>query len=300
MTAIYEFLYTLISTPSGYVMRFIYEFVDNYALSLFLFALLVKVLMLPLTIKQKKAMMEQQRIQPMVQKIQKTYARDQRRMQEELQNLYDREGITPMAGCGTMLIMLPIMIGLYGVIIRPLTYFMQLAPDQIEQIMEILAFDKGNNYHFQIELATLIYENFDKVKHVSDSLMQVNFALGPISMAAKPTFGAISILWVMPILSGATAYLQSWLQQKMNPMQNNNPQMQSTNKSMMLMMPLMSLWFGFMLPVGLTFYWICNNVLTLIQESLMNIWTKKELAKRKAADEEQAALIKEQKKKKAE
>ncbi len=297
----YEFLYKIISTPFGYVMRYIYEFVGEYAISLFLFALLVKVLMLPLTIKQKKSMMEQQRIQPMIQKIQKTYARDQRRMQEELQNLYDREGITPMAGCGTMLLMLPIMIGLYGVIIQPLTYFMQVSGDQIQEIAQILSYDiTAAGYHYQIELATLIYENFDKVSHVSDSLMRVNFALGPISMAAKPTFGVISILWIMPILSGATAYLQSWLQQKMNPMQNSNPQMQSTNKSMMLMMPLMSLWFGFMLPVGLTFYWICNNVLTLIQESLMNIWTKKQLAKRKAADEEHYALIKEQKKKKAE
>ena len=90
----YQFLYRIISTPFGYVMRFIYEFVGNYALSLFLFALLVKVLMLPMTIKQKRTMMEQQRIQPMIQKIQKTYARDQRRMQEELQNLYDRRLIT--------------------------------------------------------------------------------------------------------------------------------------------------------------------------------------------------------------
>ena len=76
----YEFLYRIISTPFGYVMRFIYEGVGNYALSLFLFALLVKVLMIPMTIKQKRSMLEQQRIRPMIEKIQKTYARDQRRM----------------------------------------------------------------------------------------------------------------------------------------------------------------------------------------------------------------------------
>ena len=138
----YQFLYRIISTPFGYVMRFIYEFVGNYALSLFLFALLVKVLMLPMTIKQKRTMMEQQRIQPMIQKIQKTYARDQRRMQEELQNLYDREGISPMAGCGSMLLTFPILIGLYGVIIQPLTYFMQVNADQISQICQILNFDQ--------------------------------------------------------------------------------------------------------------------------------------------------------------
>ena len=276
----YEFLYRVISTPFGYVMRFIYEFVGSYPMSLFLFALLVKVLMIPMTIKQKKPMLEQQRIQPMIQKIQKTYARDQRRMQEEMQNLYDREGVSPMAGCGSMLLTFPILIGLYGVIIQPLTYFMQVGGDQIAQIAQILNFDTtAAGYHYQIELASLIYENFDKVAHVSDNLMQVKFALGPISMALKPELSAPSILWLLPIVSGATSYLMTWLQQKLNPMQNANPQAQSTNNTMMLMMPLMSIWFGFILPVGLSFYWICNNVLAIVQEFFMNIWTKKQLEK---------------------
>ena len=275
----YEFLYKIISTPFGYVMRWIYMVVGNYALSLFLFALLVKVLMLPLTFKQKRSALEMQRINPMIQKIQKTYARDQRRMQEEMQNLYDREGVSPMSGCGTMLLIFPIMIGLYGVIIQPLTYFMQLTGDQIAQIAELLNYQIGGNYHYQIELATLIYENFDKVAHVAGNLMQVNFSLGPISMAAKPTFSQVSVLGLLPIVSGATSYLMSWLQQKMNPMQQSNPQMQGSNKMMMLMMPLMSIWFGFMLPVGLTWYWICNNVLATVQEVLMSFWTKKQLEK---------------------
>ena len=276
----YEFLYKLISTPFGYVMRYIYEFVGNYALSLFLFALLVKVLMIPMTIKQKKSMLEQQRIQPMIQKIQKTYARDQRRMQEEMQNLYDREGISPMAGCGTMLLTFPILIGLYGVIIQPLTYFMQVNADQIAEIARILSYDTASaGYHFQIELASIIYEHFDKVAHVAESLMRVDFSLGPISMAAKPEFSQPGILWLLPIVSAATSYLMSWMTQKMNPMQNANAQAQSTNKTMMMMMPLMSLWFGFILPVGLSFYWICNNILAIVQELFMNIWTKKQMEK---------------------
>ena len=276
----YEFLYKLISTPFGYVMRFIYEFVGNYALSLFLFALLVKVLMIPMTIKQKKSMLEQQRIQPMIQKIQKTYARDPRRMQEEMQNLYDREGISPMAGCGTMLLTFPILIGLYGVIIQPLTYFMQVNADQIAEIARILSYDTASaGYHFQIELASIIYEHFDKVAHVAESLMRVDFSLGPISMAAKPEFSQPGILWLLPIVSAATSYLMSWMTQKTNPMQNANAQAQSTNKTMMLMMPLMSLWFGFILPVGLSFYWICNNILAIVQGLFMNIWTKKQMEK---------------------
>lgn len=295
----YEFLYKIISTPFGYVMRFIYEMVGNYPLSLFLFALLVKVLMIPMTIKQKKSMLEQQRIRPMIEKIQKTYARDQRRMQEEMQNLYDREGVSPMAGCGSMLLTFPILIGLYGVIIQPLTYFMQVSGDQITQIAQILNFDTtAAGYHYQIELASLIYENFDKVAHVSENLMQVKFALGPISMALKPEFSSPSILWLLPIVSGATSYLMSWIQQKLNPIQS--AQAQSTNTTMLLMMPLMSIWFGFMLPVGLSFYWICNNVLALAQEVLMSFWTKKQMAALNEEEAIRAVEAKAQKKKKAE
>lgn len=293
----YEFLYKIISTPFGYVMRFIFNLVGNYPLTLFLFALLVKLLMMPMTIKQKRTMLEQQRIRPMIEKIQKTYARDQRRMQEEMQNLYDREGVSPMAGCGSTLLTLPILMGLYGVIIQPLTYFMQLTADQISQIAELLNFT-ATGAHSQIELATLIYANFDKVAAISDRLLLVDFSLGPISMAAKPSFSQPSLLWLLPIVSGATSYLMTWLQQKMNPMPAANAQ--STNRSMMLMMPLMSIWFGFLLPVGLSFYWICNNVLALAQEVLLSFWTKKQLAAMQAVEAAKAAEAKAQKNKKTE
>ena len=270
---------SIIATPMGYVMEYIYNLLQNYGYSIIAFALLAKVLMLPLSIKQKKSMIVTQRINPKLQELQKKYANNQEKYSQEVQKLYDEYGASPMGGCGTMLLTFPIMIGLYGVIIQPLTYFMQLTGDQIAQIAELLNYQIGGNYHYQIELATLIYENFDKVAHVAGNLMQVNFSLGPISMAAKPTFSQVSVLWLLPIVSGATSYLMSWLQQKMNPMQQSNPQMQGSNKMMMLMMPLMSIWFGFMLPVGLTWYWICNNVLAAVQEVLMSIWTKKQLEK---------------------
>lgn len=273
----YQFLYTIFSTPFGYVMRFIYQFVGSYGVSIFLFALLIKVLMMPLTLKQKRSMMEVARIQPEMLKIQKTYARDQRRMQEELQNLYDREGVSPMAGCGTQLIVLPIMLGLYGVIIQPLTYFMQLTAEQISEIASRLSFEM-TSYHSQIELASQIFSNFDKVADVSDKLMRVSMQFGPIDLAATPSFGTFNVLWLIPILSALTSLLMSWITQKTNPMQVNNPQTQGSNKMLMLMMPLMSAWFGFILPAGLGVYWISNNILSAAQEALLNLWMKKKLS----------------------
>ncbi len=268
----YQFLYRIFSTPFGYVMRLIYQFVGNYAVAIFLFALLVKVLMLPLSIKQKKSMLEMQRINPKIQQIQKTYAKDQRRMQEELQNLYEKEGVSPMAGCGTSLITLPIMIGLYGVVIQPLTYFMQLTAAQITEIATRLGFEM-TTYSSQIGLAGLIYNNFEKVADVSDKLMRVSFQLGPIDLSQTANFRAPSALWIIPLLSGVSAYLFSMVQQKLNP--NQNAQTQGTANTMMMMMPLMSLFFAFMLPNALGIYWISNNVLSALQEFLLTKWFQK-------------------------
>lgn len=270
-----NFLYTIFSTPFGYVMRLIYQVVGSYGWSIFLFALLVKILMLPLGFKQKRSMMEVQRIQPKVQKIQKTYARDQRRMQEELQNLYDQEGVSPMAGCGTSLIILPVMFGLYGVILQPLTYFMQLTAAQISEIANRLGVEMTGGYA-QINLAHQIYLNFDKVADVSAKLMPVSFTFGPINLAEAANFKQFSVQWVIPILAALSSLGLSWLTQKLSA-QNANPQAQASNRMMMFMMPLMSLWFCFALPAGLGVYWISNNVLSAAQEYFLTKWMKKKL-----------------------
>ncbi|MBQ1704233.1 MAG: YidC/Oxa1 family membrane protein insertase [Clostridia bacterium] len=274
----YQFLYKIFSTPFGYVMRYIYQFVGDYALAIFLFALLVKVLMMPLNMKSKRAMMAVQRLNPKIQQIQKTYGRDQRRMNEELQKLYEKEGVSPMSGCGTQLIILPIMIGLYGVVIQPLTYFMQLTAAQISEIATRLGYEM-TGYTSQIGLAGLIHDNFDKVADISSRLMKVDFHLGPIDLTQTANFRQPSILWIIPLLSGLTALLFSLMQQKLNQNQLGGEQAQSTGKTMLLVMPLMSLWFSFMLPNALGIYWISNNILSAVQELLLNKWAKKQAEK---------------------
>ena len=274
----YQFLYKIFSTPFGYVMRYIYQFVGDYALAIFLFALLVKVLMMPLNMKSKRAMMAVQRLNPKLQQIQKTYGRDQRRMNEELQKLYEKEGVSPMSGCGTQLIILPIMIGLYGVVIQPLTYFMQLTAAQISEIATRLGYEM-TGYTSQIGLAGLIHDNFDKVADISSRLMKVDFHLGPIDLTQTANFRQPSILWIIPLLSGLTALLFSLMQQKLNQNQLGGEQAQSTGKTMLLVMPLMSLWFSFMLPNALGIYWISNNILSAVQELLLNKWAKKQAEK---------------------
>ena len=89
---------SFIATPFGYVMRFIYELVGNYGLSIILFALLAKVLILPLNIKSKRSMIDMQRIQPKLNELQKKYGKDRQKYAEKVQELYDKEGVSMMSG----------------------------------------------------------------------------------------------------------------------------------------------------------------------------------------------------------
>lgn len=272
----WNFLYELISTPFGYVMRFIYTFVGSYGLSIILFSLLIKLLSLPLTMKQKKSMLKMQRIQPQVARIQKQYGKDRQRMQQELQMLYDKEDVSPTGGCGTTLLMFPLLIGVYGVVSQPLTYFMQLSADEISAIATRLNYTMGANaYTNQIGLAGQIFQNFDKVSDISDKLMQVNFNFGFLDLSMTPNFKDPSLLWLIPILSCLTAFamafVQQWIQKRNTPVTKNSTggAMEQSNKMMLFMMPLMSLWFGFILPCGLGVYWIANNVFSGLQEYLL-------------------------------
>lgn len=255
-------LFGLIATPFGYVMRFMYDFIGNYGVCIILFSLLVKIVTSPLTLKQKRSMQATQRLQPKIQAIQKKYYNDKQRMNEELTALYERENASPTAGCGTMIITLVIMLGLYYVISQPLTYFMQLSADEVTAIAEILGVDmSAGGYGSQIALAGKMFDNYDLIKGVSDNVMHVDFNFLGLDLASTPKFKQLSVLWIMPIVSGLTALGQSFVTTKLQQRHlGDNPAAAQSNKMMYIMMPLMSLYFGFILPAGLSLYWISNNI----------------------------------------
>lgn len=256
-----------IAVPFGYIMRLIYEVIGNYGLSIIAFSLLAKLVLLPLSVKTKKSMMDIQRIQPKLNELQKKYGKDQQKYAEEMQKLYAEEGVNPLGSCLPTLLTFPIMIGLYYVISKPLTYFMGLTAAEITSLADILGVATQNAYTMEIEVAGLLFNNFDKVANVSQNLMQVNFDFLGMNLAATPSFKAFNLLWIIPILSGLTAFLQSYVTQKLQGIS----QEQAGNMKMMLYtMPLMSVYFGFILPAGLGIYWIANNIFMTLQEIILS------------------------------
>ncbi len=264
----------LIVRPCAWILRRIYDLIGSYGWSIILFQLLAKIVLLPMSIKSKKGMMETQRLQPKLQELEKRYKNDKEKYQQEMAKLYQAEGVSPMAGCLPMLLTFPIMIGLYWPISQPLTYLMNLTADQISQIRDILQLTT-TTHQSEISVAQAMFENFDLIKGVSSNIIRMDFTFLGMNLGEVPSWrNPTSLLFLIPVLSGLTSFgltkLTNWLQYKST---GNMPEGQ--DGTMMLMMPLMSVWFGFTLPAGLGVYWIASNITAALQEVFLYVYFEK-------------------------
>ena len=269
-------IFNIVSIPFGYVMRFIYDLVGNYGLAIILFTILCKIILLPMTIKQKKSTMALQALQPKLLAVQKKWSADRERMAAETQKVYDDAGVSPMGGCGTTLLTFPIMIGLYYVIVRPLTYLMHLSADQLTALSTALGAEASANVASELSLAGLINQNFAAASAAVPEVIQMDYSFLGMNLTDTASFKVLSILWIIPLLSGLTSYLSTWLMmKKQQAALKDNPAMAQSNSMMTFMMPMMSVYFGFVLPAGVGIYWIMNNLLTTLQDQILNKYFEK-------------------------
>ena len=268
-------IFNIIATPMGYVMEWIYNTVLNYGYSILAFALLAKVIMLPFSIKQKRSMITTQRINPKLRELQKKYGHDKEKYSQEMQRLYADYGASPMGGCGTSLLTLPIMLGLYYVVTMPITYMMHVPTEEITAIAQALGVET-TKFGFQMTIAGMLNESFDAVKHLSANLMPLDFTFFCLDLSQTPSFKEPALNWIIPILSAATSWGYTHVMNTMNQVisinvngkkpDGDDEKVQQMNKSMNLMMPLMSGYFGFVLPGAVGLYWIANNLFMCVQE----------------------------------
>lgn len=272
-----DFFGIVLIRPLGLILMGIFSLVKNYGIALILFTLIVKLILLPFMYKQKKSMKKMNLVQAESQEIQKRYGKNKEKANEEISKLYQREGVNPMGSCLLSFITLPIMMALYYAVREPMTYMMGLADSTIQKIADTLgfAFD-ASSMTAQIQLAKEVNDNWDKVSQfAADGLCRIDFNFFGIDLSAIPHFTELNVLWLIPILSGVTALLSSLVMQKMQKIQNpaaqnsGNAQLNSTMQTMLIIMPLMSVWIAFSFPASMGVYWIVNNVFTLVQELVL-------------------------------
>ena len=293
-------LSNLITVPFGWILAQLYNLTGNYGVAMILFAVVVYMALLPITAKGKKSMMKMSRIQPQMQEIQRRYAGDQQKQNEALLQLQKDEGVSMGGGCLWTLIPLFILFPLFTVIREPITYILGCSADVSAQIIDTIkgvAPDAFNNNvaYAQVTAAQLIPQYAAEIKAaiptISDAVLEgINFNFVGIDLGSIPSFAFWSWeaydwahigLFLIPMISAVIQVAQTNIMQKLNNSvvtdkngvhdaeAAENSQQAQTTKSMMLMMPLMSLMIGFTVSAGLSIYWLVGGLVRTIQDIIL-------------------------------
>lgn len=297
-------LYTICGWPLGWVMWLCYKVVPVYGIALILFTIITRLILVPLSIKQKKASAKMAIFQPKVNEINKKYANNKEKQQEALMQLYEEEHYNPMSSCLPSLIQFPILFGLIDVIYKPLTYLLRVPKAALEAFMQVgekagIAVNTLSSQIFvlnKFKEAPDLFSGLDAetISHISS--LDMNFLGMDLTAIPKLAFtvdGKFNWLILVPIASGVAALVHSMY--TMRSTQAPGQETNSTMKMMMFGMPVFSLIIAFQFPVGLSFYWTLSSVIMLIQEIVLNIWYSpaKLTAKMEAEAEEKKRLKKE-------
>ena len=274
----------------SYVISPIYNFVGNYGIAVILFTVIVKVLLIPLGIKQQKTTVKTKMVRPELERIQAKYKNDKEKLNEETMKLYQKYGINPMGGCLPLLVQLPILLGLYRVIQEPITWIMRMAPSAaIENLIEsgkISATEAVTKLTSLAEDATKVagMTNIsDIINNLGTKVTQINIAsefdlinfnLLGLDLSKTPDISHISLLWLVPILATGAAFFSNWVSSKLNPM---SPEQAQQMKTMNMMMPLMTAFFTFTLSAGIGVYWFASTMLSVLQMYLLTKFFEKKI-----------------------
>ena len=294
----------IVTVPFGWLLSWLYDFTANYGLALILFAIIVKVVLLPISAKGKKNTMKMSRLQPRLTAIQQKYAGDQAKMNEEMQALYKSENVSMSGGCLWSFVPLLILFPLYTVVRAPIQYMLRESIDVAAQIVEIIKtngpefFENATRgaYYDQMMAAPLIPQFAEQIKEAipnisPDTLQGVNFDFFGINLAANPQwkFWLDSWAWdwahigalLIPVLSAASQMVSMLVSQRMNNSvitnekgledkeAAKNSQANQSMKMMMYTMPLMSLFIGFSFPAAMSLYWLVQGVVAMVIDIIL-------------------------------
>jgi len=281
-----------ICIPFAWLIRVFYNLTGSYGVAIILFTLATKIILLPFQLKSKKSMMRMNRMNGRIQEIQKKYANNQAKMSEEMQKLYAEEGVNPMSGCLWSFLPLPILIALYSIIRQPITHFMMLKTEVLNDLVAKVTaagVDMSNIVNAKDATQLTPYGQINLVNVVNsmpeiqpEGWINMNYQFLGLDLTATPWdavknfafTGAVIGLILIPILAGLFQLFMS-----MYTMKTQNQQGAGANsmKSMMYMMPLMSVYIGFIMPAALGVYWIAQSVFSLIQEVIMTKFFNKRM-----------------------
>lgn len=295
----------------GSMLSFFESFTGGYAFALLLYALVFKIVFLPFSIKQQKNQIAMAKLAPKIELIKAKYRgrTDQptmQKQQQEIMELQQKEGYSPLSGCLPLLIQLPLIMLLYTVIQNPLSYIAKPVDTEMDMDTVIVGVyneitngediddikDIPKNYEITMidQITTYvndeegIFEGSDTLGTKEQRIAAIeargldyesipNFNFFGVNLAKKPSLKNISILCIIPVLAAAAQWVSMWLTRKFNKNGMTiaqDPQTQASMKMMDLMFPAMTLWMAFSFSGMLGLYWTFQALLGLLQSFILS------------------------------
>lgn len=229
---------TIFAQFFGYILGLIYGVVNDYGISIIIFTLLTKLLLMPFTIKQLRSTKQMSALQPKMKEIQEKYKDNKEKQNQMLMDLYKEHKYNPLSGCLPLIIQFPIIIGLFTAMREPGTYVFVNNPELLQ---------------------TATHDAFLWIKNLSEpDLMSNIFSTGPQWLLLMPG--------LMPLISAVLTYYQM---STSTPSTGGSDAMNKQMKIMQTIFPVMILVWGKSFTGGLMLYWTVGNIFTIVQQRIM-------------------------------
>ena len=283
----------------GYLLQWMYNLVNNYGLAIILFTVTIKIILIPLSIKQQKTMKKSAELQEKMKVIQFKYKNDQEKMNQEIMSLYKTEKMSPFSGCLTAIIQMLLLLTIFYLVRSPITFMQKLPQENVNNyINQLKEGEKAvSNVYPEIDLIreyNYLKEINPEDENVDKLNLQMNFLGLDLSKIPQQNMGDYTV-YIIPVLyilsSFVSIRLTTTRQAKMNDKKSENVEIDGTtgeelkpvedeksevdtvmqtNKMMSWMMPIMSISIAFVAPLGLALYWLINNILMIIERLVLD------------------------------
>lgn len=271
----------------GYLLNLLYELLKNYGLAIILFSVILKIILLPISIKQQKTLKKSAKIQEEMKLIQDKYKGNQEKINQETMDLYKRENMSPFSGCLSAIVQIILLFAMFYLVRSPLTHMKKVEPELIEKyINEIkteLPENEKNMAYPEIsvvkEAATKLNEtNLEETKKVDYEKLYINMEFLGLDLSNVPTQDMSNpTVFIIPILYVISSFISIRMTSNMNQEKNKENKdtseldaVANANKTIMWFMPIMSISIALIAPLGLALYWLVNNILMIGERLLLN------------------------------
>ena len=273
----------------GYVLNFIYGIIGNFGIAIILFTILLRLILLPMSIKQQKTMKKTAKIQGKMKELQDKYSNDPVKLNQEVMNLYAEEKMNPFSGCLSSILQIIVVIAVFFVVSRPLTYMKKIPEAKINEYKTSITEQIGNNQNY-IEISIIKYLS------KTEDLVNINMDFLGLDLSDIPSQDYTDIkVFIIPALYIITSIVSTKLTMastknkkdvkvtkedkklmKADDKEDEMEMVDAMNKNMTYMMPIMTVMVALIAPLGLALYWFVSNLIMIVERIMMKKIIKEE------------------------